>query len=301
MNTCDVLNRLTHHRLSQVAVVDLLKLEEPNVGDLVEGCGSWLHMREWIESGETRLRNANFCQKFLLCRSCAARRAGKMVALYAQKVETVTASAPHLIPAMITLTVKNGPDLAERLAHLKRSWSAMIAASRKARSLSNRNAPIEWNKVVGSVRAIEVTNMGNGWHPHIHVFALLSSYIDQPTLSAEWHAFTGDSFVVGVTKCKGGIVPGLIETLKYCSKLTELSPADVLHVWRTAKGSRFTDPQGILRGVPEPDIRQDDDAGLTGPYRDFLALWCRSKGGYSLRPLATAWEASELPQRPPSA
>lgn len=206
-----------------------------------------------------------------------------MVAAYSVKVAAVTASQPDLIPAMITLTVKNGEDLPERLGHLKKSWSAMIGAARKGKSTKSTNCRIEWNKVMGSVRAIEVTNEGKGWHPHIHVFALLSDYVSHPALSEEWNRFTGDSFVVGVTKCHGGIVPGLIETLKYCSKLTELSPEQILHVWRTAKGSRFTDPQGILRGVPDPDIRQDDDAGLTGPYRDFLAHWCRSKAGYDVR------------------
>jgi hypothetical protein len=269
--------------------------EEPDLGDLVKGCGSWLHIREWITSGETRLRNANFCAKFLLCRSCAARRAGKMVSGYAEKVTAVTASKPDLIPAMITLTVKNGDDLAERFAHLKAAWHRMQVAKRKGASNSGRHARIEWNKVEASIRAIEVTRKASGWHPHIHVFALLSEYIDQPALSEEWRNFTGDSFVVGVTKCKGGIVPGLIECLKYASKLTELSPEDVLHVYRTCKGSRFTDPQGLLRGVPEPDIRQDDTEGLSGPYRDFLALWCRSKAGYDLRPMESQ---SPLPTRP---
>lgn len=281
--------------------MDLLKREEPDVGDLVEACGSWLHIREWITSSETRLRNANFCQKFLLCRSCAARRAGKMVAAYSEKVTAVTASQPDLIPAMITLTVKNGEDLAERLKHLKTSWSSMMAAARKGKAGKERHNRIEWNKVLGSIRAIEVTRKPTGWHPHIHVFALLDAYIDQPALSEEWHKITGDSFVVGVTKCKGGIVPGLIETLKYCSKLTELSPSDIIHVWRTARGSRFTDPQGILRGVPEPDIRQDDSEGLTGPYRDFFALWSRFKAGYDLRPIETAAGPLTLPQRPLSA
>lgn len=276
-------------------MVRLLLREEPDVGELVRDCGSWLHLREWIQSGETRLRNANFCQKFLLCRSCAARRAGKLVAAYSAKVDAVTASAANLVPAMVTLTVKNGDDLGERLGHLKKSWSAMIAAARKGKSKSSTNARVEWNKVRGSVRAIEVTRKASGWHPHIHVFVLLEDYIDQPTLSAEWQRFTGDSFVVGVTKCKNGIVPGLIETLKYCSKLTELEPADILHVWRVAKGSRFTDPQGCLRGVPEPEIRQDDCEGLEGVYRDFIASWCCRKEGYRLR----AWEEPADGEKPP--
>lgn len=267
-------------------MVDLLLRDEPDLGDLVAGCGSWLHFREWLESGEARLRNANFCQKFLVCRSCAARRAGKMVAAYAAKVEAISSSQPQPhFPAMVTLTVKNGDDLGERLAHLKASWSRMIAAARKGKSTSSTNCRIEWNKVLGSIRAIEITKRKTGWHPHVHAFVLLSDYIDHSALKEEWSRFTGDSFVVGVTKCHNGIVPGLIETLKYCSKLTELEPEDVLHVWRTAKGSRFTDPQGCLRGVPEPDIRQDDADGLTGAYRDFMALWCSSRSAYDLRPV----------------
>jgi hypothetical protein len=217
-----------------------------------------------------------------------------MVAAYAEKVDTVTAGeGSSLIPAMVTLTIKNGQDLSERLAHLKLSWKNMIGAARKGKSSSGRHEVVEWNKVVGSIRSIEVTKSESGWHPHIHAFVLLSDYIDQRALSAEWERFTGDSMIVGVTKCKGGVVPGLIETLKYCSKLTELSNADILHVWRSAKGSRFTDPQGILRGVPEPEIDQDDATGLTGAYRDFYAIW-GARMAYNFHPLATHTE----PARP---
>lgn len=199
-----------------------------------------------------------------------------MVAAYTQKVETVMAGeGSALIPALVTLTIKNGHDLPERLAHLKRAWSSMLSAARKGKAGKERHARIEWNKVAGSVRAIEVTKSEkHGWHPHIHCFVLLRDYIDYHALSAEWKGITGDSWSVGIKKCEHGIVPGLIETLKYCTKLSELPNADILHVWRCAKGSRFTDPQGLLRGVPEPDIDQDDADGLAGPTRDFYAIWC---------------------------
>lgn len=287
MNTSDVLNRIRHHRISQEPLIELLKTEDPKLHDLVRGCGSWLHVREWLHSGETRLRNANFCGKFLLCRCCAARRAAKLVAAYANKVAIVQAAHPGLIPAMITLTIKNRFDLGEGFDHIKGSWSRMMVAKRAGASNKKRDKAIEWNKVLGSVRAIEVTNeeKGQGWHPHIHAFVLLEDYIDQKTLSAEWERFTGDSFVVGITKCKNGVVGGLIETLKYCSKLTELSPAHILEVHRAGKGSRFADAQGILRGVPEPDIRQDNDEGLEGPYRDFFAVWCRINKGFRFKTL----------------
>jgi hypothetical protein len=219
-----------------------------------------------------------------------------MVSAYAEKVATVTAGeGSSLIPAMVTLTVKNGEDLAERLAHLKSSWRNMLAAARKGKSCKMRNEFVEWNKVVGCVRSIEITKSEAGWHPHIHAFVLLTDYIHQPSLSAEWQRFTGDSFVVGVTKCKNGIVPGLIETLKYCSKLTELAYPDILHVWRTAKGSRFTDPQGILRGVPEPEIDQDDVAGLSGPTRDFYAIWAGVRMAYDFHEMGQGRETAELP------
>lgn len=295
MNASDVLNRLTSHKRSQAPLMELLRLEQPSLSSKLHSCGSWMQLREWLESGESRIKQAFFCKEFLACRSCAARRAAKLTTAYASKVEHVTAGR-SLIPAMVTLTVRNGADLGERLSHLKQSWARMTAAKR--RSMSNgRHAPIEWCKVEGSIRAIEVTNKGKGWHPHAHVFVLLNSYIDQKRLSAEWERFTGDSKVVGVTACKGGILPGLIEVLKYASKITDMTPAQVLNVWRTAKGSRFVDPQGILRGVEEPDIDTDDMEGLQGPYRDYIAMWLYGEKRYALQSAPTGY-VIDRPNKP---
>lgn len=293
MDTSAVLNRIRHHRVSQEPVVELLRSRDRKLCDLVRNCGTWLHIREWLTTGESRLRNANFCAKFLICRCCAARRAAKLVVAYAHKVETVQASRPGLIPAMITLTVKNGDDLDERLLHLKDAWHRMMAAKRRGKSESSRHDCIQWNKVVGSVRAIEVTKSDSGWHPHIHAFVLLDAYVNQPLLSKEWQQFTGDSFVVGVKACRNGVVRGLIECLKYASKLTELLPEDVLAVHYAGKGSRFTDPQGILRGVHEPDIRQDNEDGLSGPYRDFFACWSKFTKSYYLKVPRDEYDADE--------
>lgn len=286
MNTSDVVNRLTYHRTRQAPLLDYLDRVDGKLSSKLAGCGSWLHIREWEVSGESRLRNANFCKAFLVCPSCAARRAGKMVSAYAAKVEVVHAARPNLIPVMITLTIKNGQDLKERIEHLKAAWRRMLEATRKARHNPEKNGLIEWNKVLGSIRAIEVSrNTKTGeWHPHIHVFALVEDFVDRFHLSAEWERFTGDSMIVDVRKCKNGIVPGLIEVLKYVSKPSELTPQLLHELYLTAKGSRFTDPQGILRGVPEPDIDSDDDEGLTGPYRDFMLLW--SGWGYQMQAIS---------------
>ncbi len=275
MNTSEVVNRLTFHRNRQGPLLAYLDKVDGKLASQVAGCGSWLHLREWELSGESRLRNANFCKRFLICPCCAARRCMKLVQAYAAKVEAVQDERPELIPAMITLTVKNGADLAERLRHIKDSWRRMMETKRKGASESGRHGLIEWNKVVGSIRAIEVKR-GKGsaaWHPHIHVYVLLSEYVSPFHLSAEWERFTGDSSIVHVRKCDNGIVSGLLEVLKYVSKPCDLVPADLHHLYQTARGSRFVDPQGIMRGVPEPCIDSDDDDGLHGPYRDYILLW----------------------------
>jgi hypothetical protein len=283
MNASDVLNRLTYHKLRQGPFLDYLDKVDGKLSSQVAGCGSWLHVREWELSGESRLRNANFCKRFLICPCCAARRSAKLVTPYAAKVAVIQDMFPGLIPCMITLTIKNGPDLRERLLHLKASWCRMMAAKRKGASASGRHELIEWNKVFGSIRAIEV-KLGEGsglWHPHMHVFALVTENISKFHLSAEWERFTGDSIIVHNRPCDNGIVPGLIEVLKYVSKPSELSPELLYDLYQAAKGSRFVDPQGCLRGVPEPCIDSDDDDGLHGPFRDFIALW--NGGGYGLQ------------------
>jgi hypothetical protein len=282
MNASDVLNRLTYHKLRQGPFLDYLDKVDGKLASQVAGCGSWLHIREWELSGESRLRNANFCKRFLICPCCAARRASKLCTAYENKIAVVQDMNPGLIPVMITLTIRNGPDLAERLRHLKESWTRMMAAKRKGASASGRHELIEFNKVLGSIRAIEVTwnKKAQEWHPHIHVFALVTEYINPFHLSAEWQRFTGDSMIVDVRKCKNGIRAGLTEVLKYVSKPSELSPELLFELYESAKGSRFVDPQGCLRGVPEPCIDSDDDEGLHGPFRDFIALW---RGfGYSM-------------------
>jgi hypothetical protein len=296
MNASEVLNRLTSHKRSQGELVRFVAGQNVDLASRIYDCGSWLRIREWIENGETRLKNANFCKQFLLCRSCAARRAGKLVESYSKKVDYISECRPNLIPAMITLTVKNGGDLSERIAHLKQSWQRMISAARKAKNSPKKNLPIEWNKVQGCIRSIEITKKTAGWHPHAHVFVLLSDYVSHSWLSQEWERFTGDSFIVDVRACKNGIVPGLIECLKYASKITELEPCDAYEVSVVAKGSRFTDALGIMRGVLEPDI-DFDDGDFDGPYRDYFARWLSESQSYKITPADTPL-VIERPNKP---
>lgn len=284
MNAADILNRITKAKRSQASLQRYLEQQDEILGSKVKWCGSWLHFREWIQTGESRLLNANFCKKHLLCKACAVRRAAKLYEAYLPKIRSVVeAHSEKLIPAMVTLTTKNGPDLLERLEAFKAGWSAMLAAKRKGASNSKKNIPVEWNKVLGSLRAIEVTQgKDGGWHVHAHIFVLLHDYIDQRELSAEWERFTGDSFIVDVRKCKNGIEAGLLEVLKYSCKFSSMTSEQVYHVHQTFNGTRLVDPQGLFRGVPEPDIDNDDISDMSGPYRDFIARWIASEKKYLL-------------------
>lgn len=189
---------------------------------------------------------------------------------------------------MITIGVKSGPDLDERVGHLKASLKNMGAAARKAASKTgckHGNSTIEWNKLAGSIRSIEVANKGNGWNVHSHTFGLLTDFIDREKLSKEWERFTGDSFIVDVRKCQNGIIAGMCEVLKYALKPGQLTNEQVLHAYRVLNGSRLLDPAGLLRGVLEGDIDQDDLPGLDGPTRDLIATWIWSDQKFHLREL----------------
>jgi len=58
-------------------------------------------------------------------------------------------------PMMLTLTQPNSAD-PESLRALKESWAKM------------RRRKLVASKVLGGVTTFEVTNTGNGWHPHLH-------------------------------------------------------------------------------------------------------------------------------------
>lgn len=286
MEASELLKRITKAKRSQVDLVRHVRALQPVLGEKVRHCGSWLHFREWFEHGDTgasRLLNANFCKRHLLCQCCAVRRAGKMVETYEAKLAHVIEKRTDLIPAMVTLTLKNGTDLAERLQHFKDSWKAMGSAVRKAKANPVKNLPLEWNKLAGGVSAIEVTYGVGGWHVHMHVFVLLTAYIDFRELSKEWKRFTGDSMIVDVRKCRGGIMAGLVEVLKYSTKFSSMTVEQIYEAHSICGGSRLINPFGILRGVNSGDIDEDDISGMTGPYRDFYARWFEAAAKFRIK------------------
>ncbi len=221
-------------------------------------CGEYLLFRHYWSVDQVRLHAAEFCKQHMLCPLCAIRRASKQTAAYLQRFGVIMDQESRLIPAFLTYTVKNGPDLAERMEHLRKGLRT-LSERRRAIRKGNRGSS-EWGAIAGAVGALEVTNRGKGWHPHAHMLVLLDRYVDQKALSAEWRAVTGDSFVVGITRLDPDAPPieAFVEVFKYALKFSDLTPAQIWHAARTLGGQRLLFSLGCFRGVEVPEHLTDE-------------------------------------------
>ncbi|MEQ1282070.1 protein rep, partial [Acinetobacter soli] len=189
-----------------------------------------------------------------------------------------------LKPVLITLTVKNGSNLAERSEHLMKSFRTLLERRRdyekKGRGFN------EFCKVQGAMYSYENTfNEKTGeWHPHIHMFALVDQWIDQQEFSEYWHSVTGDSMVVDVRRAKRekghGYSKAAAEVCKYALKFGDLSVEKTWEAFKVLKGKRLTGSFGLLWGVKIPDTMTDDMPEEDLPYLEMLYKFTYGKNSY---------------------
>lgn len=231
-------------------------------------CGNYLHFREYFTVGKVRLHNATFCKQHLVCPLCAIRRGAKALGAYLARWKVIQEERPDLRPYLVTLTVKNGEDLDERQSHLTKSLRKLLDRRRNFNAGVARAPWTELCKAEGAVYTLELTNKGNGWHPHCHMIALASSEPCQEALSAEWHRITGDSFIVDVRPITGDPSEGFMEVFKYAVKFSDLSLEDNWHAAQRLKGKRLLNSFGLFRGVEVPESLLDEPL-------DSLPYWDR--------------------------
>jgi hypothetical protein len=244
----------------------------------VQSCGDYLVFRHYWSVDKVRLHGASLCCKHLLCPLCAIRRGSKALKAYLDRWEVIQAEKPSLRPFLVTLTVKDGDDLAERFQHLHKAQRELW--KRKQRGV----VATALDGVAGAVWSYEVKRgTGSGsWHPHLHMIALAENQPDQVQLSAEWHNITGDSFIVDVRPITGDPVEGFMEVFKYAVKFSDQPAADTVHAFETLRGKRLLASSGAFRGVVVPEDLMDDQEGLDDlPY---VTLFYRylSGAGYSV-------------------
>lgn len=231
-------------------------------------CGNYLHFREYFTVGKVRLHNASFCKQHLVCPLCAIRRGAKALGAYLARWEVIRAERPDLKPYLLTLTVKNGDDLAERQAHLTSSLRKLMDRRRNFNAGVARAPWTELCKAEGAVYTLELTNKGKGWHPHCHMIVLAASAPSQSAISAEWHGITGDSMIVDCRPITGDPSEGFMEVFKYAVKFSDLSLADNWHAAQLLKGKRLLNSFGLFRGVEVPESLLDEPL-------DSLPYWDR--------------------------
>lgn len=268
------LARYSKARHRALEMTDYCKsVDDVKMYNKLSNCANYLLFRHYFTIDEVRLHAAQFCKKHLLCPMCAIRRAAKMLKAYLEKYEQVKQAFPELRPYLVTLTVKNGEDLYERVQHLRQSMRKMTQARR---NYFKGKSHVEFAKSQGGFHSIEVTNNGKGWHPHVHMIWLCLEKPDQSKLSREWHDLTGDSFVVDVRPLHDP-VDGFIEVCKYALKFSDLELKDNYHAFDVMSGMRLIDSHGVMRGVKVPENLLDaalDDL----PFVDLLYRFYKGIG-----------------------
>lgn len=221
-------------------------------------CGNYLHFREYFTVGKVRLHNATFCKQHLVCPLCAIRRGAKALGAYLKRFEVIQEQRPDLQPYLLTLTVKNGPDLQERQAHLAKSLRKLLDHRRNFNANVPRAPWTELCRAEGAVYTLELTNKGNGWHPHCHMIILAASKPSQSAISEEWHRITRDSMIVDCRPITGDPAEGFMEVFKYAVKFSDLTLSDNWHAAQILKGKRLLNSFGLFRGVQIPESLLDE-------------------------------------------
>ncbi len=250
-------------------------------------CGRYLTFRHYFTIDELRLHEAFFCQQSKLCPLCAVRRGAKMLRRYTERVLLILADRPELKMYVTTLTVRNGPDLAERMNHITNSLARLTLNRRQ--HWNNDQAWSESCCAIGSVGSFEIKRGRNSqeWHPHFHDAWLCDVEPDEGALAQEWLRITGDSHVVNITPfhyVRDGepataetVARDFSEVFKYALKFQELSFADNWHAAQELHGRRLVRSFGALFGVKIPDDLADDP--LDDEDLPYVELFYRFQGG----------------------
>lgn len=172
-------------------------------------------------------------------------------------------------PLFVTLTTRNSGD-PECIRELRSHWSRM------------RRRKIMQDKVKGGLSTIEVTNKGNGWHPHLHMLCdcrwlALHTPAPRPTdseavkrqkydharleLSALWAQVIGqETAIVSALRKPPG--EALRYCLKYAVKGSDLieSPDPIGPLIRVLSKSRMLSAFGSIRGLDLSDPEEEKPA-----------------------------------------
>lgn len=308
MSAIEQINKFTRFKRSQERRerTRYVRTFSARKADNMDNCACRVDFREW-ESGESKVTRALLCKLRFLCENCAMRNQGKLAVRVEERLLHVLGKRPDLIPVHLTFGVRTGPDLVERLNHLRRCIRMMGEGARRAGASTSHNRKLwELSKVVGAARNIELKRSDRDglWNVHSHWIALLSDYLDLEKFSDELRHVSGDSFVVHAAKIRPkyqGADPlrsAIAEVCKYPLKFAGLRPSDAWEAHTRLHRRNLFDAIGALRGIRPGDLEQDDGLEIPeGPYRDYVAFWLHDEQRYRVQ-IESDYLSERLPRKP---
>jgi hypothetical protein len=143
-------------------------------------CGGAAYVEISPSAGTVRL-TANYCRD-RCCVPCGAARS-------AQVTRSLVREAAGKTVRFLTLTLRHSrTPLTDQISRIYRDFSALRRRS--------------WwkDRCTGGAAVLELKIAPDGlWHVHLHCL-VLGSFMDQRELSRQWHAVTGDSWIVDIRK-----------------------------------------------------------------------------------------------------
>ena len=272
------------------AVADHMVIHEPLLfkeSELLHACSTWLVFRHFYTAGKYRLIGGCTCKKHLICAMCAWRRSAKTVMAYSAKIKMVMNENPNLIPVLITMTVKNGPSLAERFAHNETCYSKMVKS--RSRAANGGRHTTVFRQIHGAAGAFEFKRGKNSglWHPHLHMIALVDQGTDLLAMSwdtsQEWRELTEDSSIIDIRPIdmsnEKSRMGAICEVFRYALKFGEMSIEDQVHAYKVLKSKKLLRNFGSLR-CQVPDELHDtvEDELKLQPYIDLVYEYSKKKG-----------------------
>lgn len=291
----DVLVRLDdlQSRRAWTAIVadEFARRGETECADRLRCCGSDAWFRRWVATGAVDLIRVDWCNKRIVCANCEKARTARTLANWVPKIREVLKLNSDLVPCLITLTVKDGEHVLERIRHISDALGRL--RQKKKDSKRGTGASGQFQMIEGAVWHLEVKRGRNSglWHPHFHGICLRhrDTPFDLSAMRAEWTQATGgDSWNIDVqltsfarqminTGLDAGAVDelhpellmgDLCEVLKYVTKPGE-SPVDMVDVYKAVYGKRLVRTWGLLYGLT-PQEADNDAITNYGAYVDFL-------------------------------
>lgn len=229
----------------------------------LRNCGSYLYFRDYYTLGEVKLSSMRSCKRHLLCPLCAIRRGARQVEAYLDRWGIISSSDPSLRLYMLTLTVVDGPSLAER-------YNTLVGAIRtymeqRKQAVLGRRSWVELCAACGAVWSYEVKRgVGSGlWHPHAHFLLACHMEPDEGRIRREWYAISG-AYQIDLHPVDG--FGGFLEVFKYALKFSSMRLPDQWEAYQFLRCRRMISTVGCFRAVDVPDSDCDDISALYDNY-----------------------------------